>query len=112
MNEIASKLSFGAAMKELEEILSRVESEEIDIDELAQELRRAAELLEACRAKIRRAEVEVSQIVQTLEEPEGTASGSQAPAPEALTEPQTEPESEAEAPAEAGTTASLFEQDG
>jgi hypothetical protein len=35
----------------------------------AEELRRAAELLETCRAKIRRAELEVTQIVQRLETP-------------------------------------------
>jgi exodeoxyribonuclease VII small subunit len=60
--------SFRAAMEELEGILRRIEGEEIDIDQLAQELRRAAELLDLCRSKIRRAEVEVTQIVQNLEE--------------------------------------------
>ena len=54
-------------MRELEEILGRIEGEEVDLDRLAEELRRAAELLELCRAKIRRAEVEVTQIVQRLE---------------------------------------------
>jgi exodeoxyribonuclease VII small subunit len=57
---------FAAAMAELEAILSRIETEETDIDALAGELRRAAELLESCRAKIRRAEAEVTQIVQQL----------------------------------------------
>ena len=59
---------FTAAMAELEAILSRIEAEEIDVDALAAELRRAAELLEVCRAKIRRAEAEVTQIVQQLAE--------------------------------------------
>ena len=59
---------FTAAMAELEAILSRIEAEEIDVDALATELRRAAELLEVCRAKIRRAEAEVTQIVQQLAE--------------------------------------------
>ena len=63
-----AEMTFGDAMDELETILRRVEGEEIDIDELAVELKRAAALLEACRAKIRRAEVEVSQIVQSLDE--------------------------------------------
>ena len=62
-------LSFRAAMDELEGILERIEGEEIDIDRLAEELRRAAVLLDLCRGKIRKAEVEVTQIVQTLEEP-------------------------------------------
>ena len=58
---------FSEALEQLEGILRRVEAEEIDIDELAEELGRAAELLELCRGKIRKAEVEVSQIVQALE---------------------------------------------
>lgn len=61
---------FSAALAELEEILRRIESEETDIDQLAAELKRAAELLEIARGKIRRAEVEVTQIVQRLEERE------------------------------------------
>ena len=63
-------LRFGEAIEQLEGILSRVEAEEIDIDELADQLKVAAELLEMCRSKIRRAEVEVTQIVQALEEAE------------------------------------------
>ncbi|HEX5759668.1 MAG TPA: exodeoxyribonuclease VII small subunit [Thermoanaerobaculia bacterium] len=63
--------SFREAIDELERILGRIEGEEVDVDRLAEELRRAAELLEVCRAKIRRAEVEVTQIVQGLERPEG-----------------------------------------
>jgi exodeoxyribonuclease VII small subunit len=61
-------LTFRQAMAELEDILQRIEGEEIDIDQLAQELRRAAQLLDLCRGKIRKAEVEVTQIVQSLEE--------------------------------------------
>ncbi len=60
-------LGFRQAMAELESILERIEGEEIDIDQLAQELRRAALLLDLCRGKIRKAEVEVTQIVQSLE---------------------------------------------
>jgi len=60
--------SFRAAMDELEGILERIEGEEIDIDRLAEELRRAAQLLDLCRGKIRKAEVEVTQIVQSLEQ--------------------------------------------
>lgn len=63
-------LSFREAMEELEGILERIEGEEIDIDRLAEELRRAAQLLDLCRGKIRKAEVEVTQIVQSLERDE------------------------------------------
>ena len=71
--KVAEDLRFGEAIEELEGILSRVEAEEIDIDELAEQLKHAAELLELCRGKIRRAEVEVTQIVQALEESEAEA---------------------------------------
>ncbi|HEY0782608.1 MAG TPA: exodeoxyribonuclease VII small subunit [Thermoanaerobaculia bacterium] len=67
----AEALSFRAAMDELEAILERIEGEEIDIDRLAEELRRAAQLLDVCRGKIRKAEVEVTQIVQSLEDEKG-----------------------------------------
>lgn len=63
----ADSLSFGEAMAELETILHRIEGEEIDIDRLAEELRRATQLLDLARGKIRKAEVEVTQIVQSLE---------------------------------------------
>ncbi|HEX2223804.1 MAG TPA: exodeoxyribonuclease VII small subunit [Thermoanaerobaculia bacterium] len=66
---VPEDLSFRDAMDELEGILERIEGEEIDIDRLAEELRRAAQLLDLCRGKIRKAEVEVTQIVQSLEEP-------------------------------------------
>ncbi len=67
----AREPTFGETMDELETILRRVEGEEIDIDELARELQRAAQLLERARGKIRRAELEVSQILQSLERARG-----------------------------------------
>ena len=60
---------FTEAIRELEAILARIEREEVDVDLLALELERAAALVGICRGKIRRAEVEVSQILQRLEEP-------------------------------------------
>jgi exodeoxyribonuclease VII small subunit len=78
-------LGFRQAMEELEGILERIEGEEIDIDQLAQELRRAAQLLDLCRGKIRKAEVEVTQIVQSLtassESGESAAPGEDSGAP-------------------------------
>lgn len=101
MTEESREMRFGDAMQELEGILRRVEGEEIDIDELAEQLKRAAELLEICRAKIRRAEVEVSQIVQTLDAPDDGADGR-----------GDDPQDAAGAPSEvAGRPATLFDTD-
>jgi len=60
--------SFTEAMEELEAILQRIDGDTIDIDRLADELKQATDLLELCRGKIRKAEVEVQQIVQRLDD--------------------------------------------
>lgn len=62
------QVGFSAAMAELDNILIRIEREEIDIDQLAVELARAAQLVELCRGKLRRAELEVTQILGTIDE--------------------------------------------
>lgn len=62
--------TFTEALEELEQILRRIEGEETDIDALASELKRATELLELARGKLRKAEVEVTQIVRSLDEEE------------------------------------------
>ena len=66
--DMSNEIGFAEAMAELEGILRGIEDEETDIDALGKELGRAAELLEVCRAKIRRAETEVTQIVQGIQE--------------------------------------------
>lgn len=72
-----AELSFSQAMEELEGVLRRIDGDEIDIDQLGRELGRAAELLEICRKKIRRAEVEVQQIVETIEEESADSGGAE-----------------------------------
>ena len=67
MSQDAAGTSFSEALQELEAILQRIDNDSVDVDRLAKELRRATDLLELCRGKIRKAEVEVSQIVQKLE---------------------------------------------
>jgi exodeoxyribonuclease VII small subunit len=59
--------TFTEAIRELESVLARVEDDALDIDQLASELERAAQLLELCRGRIRKAELEVAEVVQKLE---------------------------------------------
>ena len=68
--ESLEEMSFQQSLEEIEGIVERIEGEDVDIDELAVELQRAAKLLEVCRAKIRKAEVEVRHIVEKLDEGE------------------------------------------
>jgi len=69
VNERAAEPGFTEAIRELEALLARVEDDSLDIDRLASELERAAELLAICRGKIRKAELEIAQVVQKLEPP-------------------------------------------
>ncbi|MDE2850317.1 MAG: exodeoxyribonuclease VII small subunit [Acidobacteriota bacterium] len=87
-----TELSFSEAMEELESVLRRIEGDEIDVDQLGRELGRAARLLEICRKKIRRAEVEVRQIVEQIEE-DGADSGAATPEPPEAESPAAEPAS-------------------
>jgi len=87
-----AELSFSEAMEELERVLRRIDGDEIDVDQLGRELGRAAQLLEICRRKIRRAEVEVRQIVEQIEEDGADSGAATLEAPEAES-PGTEPAS-------------------
>ncbi|MFN8038603.1 MAG: exodeoxyribonuclease VII small subunit [Acidimicrobiales bacterium] len=59
-------LGYAAAVAELEEILDRLDDEALDVDVLAQEVRRAAELIRLCRGRIDAARVEVEEVVAEL----------------------------------------------
>jgi exodeoxyribonuclease VII small subunit len=63
----ASKLSFGEAVGEVEEILARLEEDAIDIDDLGAEVRRAVELIKVCREKLSRTDAEVRELVAELD---------------------------------------------
>jgi exodeoxyribonuclease VII small subunit len=59
---------YAEAMAELEEILEELEGDDLDIDVLAERVRRASELIGLCRARIARAQTDVDRIVVDLEE--------------------------------------------
>lgn len=71
---------FAESLRELEQILAGIEGEEVDLDRLSSELERAAALLELCRGKLRKAELEVTEIVARLEEDDAGTSGGSEPA--------------------------------
>jgi exodeoxyribonuclease VII small subunit len=70
------QVTYSQALTELEEIVARIESEEIDIDILAEKVKRAAYLIQLCRGKLRDTEEEVkrslSELKETPEPDEGT----------------------------------------
>ena len=58
---------FEEAIAEVEAILARLEAGEVAIDDLSAEVKRAVTLVDACRAKLRRTELEVQEFVSSLE---------------------------------------------
>ena len=61
-------IGYADAMQELEAILDELEGDELDVDVLAERVRRASELIKVCRSRITRAQDDVSRIVADLED--------------------------------------------
>ncbi len=67
----ADEIRYSEALSELEQILDRIENDEVDLDDLGQQVDRAAQLIQVCRGKIEKAEVQVRRIIDSLDEEEG-----------------------------------------
>jgi len=61
-------IGYADAMAELEVILEELEGDDLDVDVLAERVRRASELIKLCRGRITRAQDDVARIVADLEE--------------------------------------------
>ena len=60
-------IGYAEAVDELEEILSELESDDVDVDHLATQVKRAADLIELCRGRLDLARTEITRIVADLE---------------------------------------------
>lgn len=60
----SDKMNYGEAMAEIEKIMASLQEENADVDTLAERVRRASELIAACRAKLRKAESDVNAIFE------------------------------------------------
>ena len=69
-----ASIGYSEAVAELEQILEQLERPDVDVDVLARQVQRAAELIRMCRERISAARVDVETVVTQLEElGEGTA---------------------------------------
>ena len=65
MKNMAKKeIAYAEAMAEIERILTRFGSEEMDVDSLAAEVKRATELIGLCKERLRKAESDVKKILE------------------------------------------------
>jgi exodeoxyribonuclease VII small subunit len=62
--------TYNEAILEIEEILQKIESGELDVDELTDKVKRVAYLLETCKKKLKSTENEIQKVIDGLEEDE------------------------------------------
>lgn len=67
MKQEKPNLSYQAAIDELEEIVQKIEDDTIPVDDLAANVKRAAELIELCKGVLRQTEAEVNQILNDIQ---------------------------------------------
>ena len=60
-------IGYAQALSELETILAGLEREAVDVDHLAERVRRAAALIRLCRGRIASARLEIETVVADLE---------------------------------------------
>jgi exodeoxyribonuclease VII small subunit len=59
--------SYNEAIAELKSILARIEKEEMDVDDLSAEVKKASELIALCRGKLFKADEELKNVLKDLE---------------------------------------------
>jgi exodeoxyribonuclease VII small subunit len=62
-----TEINYQEAFDELQEIVSDMEDGQINVDELAQKVKRATELIRICKSKLTATEGDVQKILKELE---------------------------------------------
>ena len=62
-----NKLSYKEAMNEIESIVSKLEDNQLDIDELSDKVKRVSELIAYCKSKLHDTEEEVEKILKSMD---------------------------------------------
>jgi exodeoxyribonuclease VII small subunit len=63
---MSEDLKYSSAFKELQEIVSEIESGEISVDELSEKVKKAAQLIKFCKTKLTSTEEDVNNILKEL----------------------------------------------
>ena len=62
------KFSYTKTLKELQKILEELESENVEIDKLSDNVKRAVTLIKLLREKLKKTETEIKEIVKEFDE--------------------------------------------
>lgn len=60
-------ITYAEAISEIEEIVEKIENNELDVDELTENVKRVSDLIKFCKAKLRSTEEEVEKILQDFD---------------------------------------------
>jgi exodeoxyribonuclease VII small subunit len=61
------KMTYQEAVNEIDEILQKIENEELDVDELSDQVKRVSMLIKTCKDKLHKTEIEVENILKEME---------------------------------------------
>lgn len=61
---MAKEIKYEEALRQLEDIVSKMENEELDIDELTTELKQAQKLVKLCKDKLTKTDKEIKIILK------------------------------------------------
>jgi len=60
---MSNELKYEAAIAELQTIVTKMENDELDIDQLSEQLKRAQELVKLCKDKLTKTDEEIKKIL-------------------------------------------------
>lgn len=60
------KMSYKEAVEEIDEILEKIENEELDVDELSEKVKRVSVLIKFCKEKLHTTQTEVENILKEM----------------------------------------------
>ena len=65
--------SYTASFEEIQKILAALEQGDVDVDVLSDNVKRAAELIDFCRKRLRETELQVKKVMEKFDEDGGDA---------------------------------------
>ena len=60
--------TYNEAIAEIEQILQKIETQELDVDDLAEEVKKVSALLQLCKEKLHNTELEVQKVLDSMKE--------------------------------------------
>ena len=61
-------IKYATAIERLEEIIAKIENEQIDVDELSEKVKEAVMLVKVCKDKIEKAELQVKEVIAKFDD--------------------------------------------